>query len=86
MILKKKFPLHPMLKEGSNQDWHVTLLTNFKKQANRARKEDPSVAEERSSEALYRTVSGDNSLTRAKYWGKPPLVLYPLLPNITLRP
>ena len=70
MILKAKFPSHPLLTEGSSQDWHTTMVADFKKQAFRSRKEDPKIAEERTSEAMYRTAIGAHPLARAKFWGK----------------
>ena len=64
-ILKAKFPNHVLLK--GDQEWHTELLRGFKKQVKRDRIDDPTSAEERTSEPLYRTTVGDDPLIRAKY-------------------
>jgi len=64
-VLKAKFPNHALFK--GDQEWHNELVQGFKTQVKRDRIDDPTSAEERTSESLYRTTAADTPLIRAKY-------------------
>ena len=64
-ILKKMFPRHPAFM--GSQDWWTEINKRFTKHCDRARQEDPAIAEERKSEPLYRDLSKNRTAIQAKF-------------------
>lgn len=72
-VLKDMFPEHTLFLAGRTDDWFIELKKKMEKQCNRTKSEDPEQTEERKSEPLYRDVSTDRTVTRAKYLNDTPV-------------
>ena len=66
--MKLRFPHHPYFSPGASMEWFTDLKRRFKVEAKRSRTLDPYIFEDQKSEPLYRVLSEDQTVVRAKYY------------------